>query len=83
MAKKTEMRSGPSLALNAMVIMAVLGALVSGFSFEIIKYWPLPQSIEPYFGFTEGMWWGLFAGAGFGWVIGFITDENKFEAPVE
>lgn len=80
-AKKHAESSGPSLALKAMVIMAILGALVAGLSFEIIKYWPLPQSVEPYFGFTEGMWWGLLAGAGFGWVIGFITDENKYEAP--
>lgn len=78
MAKKTETSHGLSKPVAAMIIMAILGALVSGGSFELIKHWPLPQSVEPYFGWEIGWVWGLCAGGVFGFILGFITDDRHF-----
>ncbi|MBZ0188661.1 MAG: hypothetical protein K8F91_20615 [Candidatus Obscuribacterales bacterium] len=78
MANKGNHDSGMNFPINAMLVMAVLGALVSGFSFEIIKYWPLPVSVEPYFGFEIGWIWGATVGAVTGLVLGYLTDERHF-----
>jgi ABC-type phosphate/phosphonate transport system permease subunit len=82
MAKKTETKShGLTLPIAAMLLMAALGAIVVSGSFEIIKYWPLPQSVEPYYDWKAGAVWGGVAGAFFGFVLGFLTDDNHFKRP--
>jgi hypothetical protein len=81
MAKKRPTQTGMGLPMAAMLLMAFLGAIVVGGSFEIIKHWPLPASITPYMGFSGGAWWGLVVGAISGWVLGFLTDENSFVKP--
>lgn len=64
---------------QTMIIMAVLGAVLTGASFEVINVWPLPVSVVPYYGFWGGAMWGLAFGAVVGLVIGFLTDDAHFE----
>ncbi|MBK9143810.1 MAG: hypothetical protein IPM23_15005 [Candidatus Melainabacteria bacterium] len=78
MAKKEQQDSGLSFPVTAMMVLAVLGAVVSGASFEIIKHWPLPVSVDPYFGFAGGAVWGAIVGAISGLALGFLTDERHF-----
>jgi hypothetical protein len=68
-----------SLAIPALIVMAILTAVVSGASFEVINYWPLPVSVAPYMGFQGGAVWGLVIGAITGLVIGFAVDDKHFE----
>jgi hypothetical protein len=74
----SESKSGIGLPSAAMVFVALISALVSGASFEIINYWPLPVSVVPYFGFREGALWGLVVGAVSGLILGFCTDDSHF-----
>ncbi|HEY9678123.1 MAG TPA: hypothetical protein V6C76_08935 [Drouetiella sp.] len=78
MAEKKVAKSGWGLPSAAMVVVAILGAIVSGLSFKVIQYWPLPVSVAPYFGFREGALWGLVVGAVMGLVLGFLTDDSHF-----
>ncbi len=48
-------------------------------SFEVIKHWPLPVSVAPYFGWKMGALWGLVVGAVSGLVLGFCTDDSHFD----
>lgn len=75
----TKKAAGSSLPVAAMIVMALVSALVVGGSFEVIKHWPLPVSIAPYFGFKGGAIWGLVVGAFSGLVLGFLTDDSHFE----
>jgi sterol desaturase/sphingolipid hydroxylase (fatty acid hydroxylase superfamily) len=68
-----------STALLGALLVGLLSALVVGFSFEVIKYWPLPASVAPTLGFQEGLWWGAIAGGLTGLVLGFLTDESRFQ----
>jgi len=77
-AKKTESNGTVGLPSAAMVAIGLVSALVSGASFWIINYWPLPVSVVPYFGFQGGALWGLVVGAVSGLVLGFCTDESHF-----
>jgi len=72
-------KSGSSFPVAAMIVIALVAALVSGTSFWIIKYWPLPASVAPYFGFKMGALWGLIVGAVSGLVLGFCTDDSNFD----
>ncbi len=72
--KPTEM----SMPIIGMLLMAVLGAVVVAAQCEVIKVWPLPVSVAPYFGGDVGMWWGLIAGAVVGLMVGFVIDEKHY-----
>ena len=78
MAKKSD-KNCCSLPVAAMFFMAVVSALIVGASFEVIKYWPVPVSVVPYFGFKGGAMWGLVAGGLAGLILGFLTDDSHFE----
>jgi hypothetical protein len=80
MDKKTKEAKTVEIGLPsaAMVVIGLISALVSGASFFVIRYWPLPVSVAPYFGFTGGALWGLVVGAVSGLVLGFLTDESHF-----
>jgi len=79
MSNKTQ-KSGDfaSLPILACLGMALLVGLVSGFSFEIIKVWPIPQSVEPALDFNQGFLFGAVIGAVSGLILGFVTDDNHF-----
>jgi hypothetical protein len=77
--KKVE-KTGSSFPLQAAFYMAILGAVVVGFSFEVIKYYPLPASVDPYFDGWTGSIWGAIVGAISGLVLGYLTDDNHFQA---
>ena len=82
MASNTITKTGSTFPVAAMIVIAIIAAVVSGASFYIIKYWPLPASVAPYFGFKIGALWGLVVGAVSGLVLGFCTDDNHFlDAP--
>ena len=81
MAKKENTAKISEFPIQAMLVMAIVGALITGGSFEIINYWPKPASVVPYFGFWDGSMWGLIVGAIAGLVLGFLTDEVHFEDP--
>jgi hypothetical protein len=72
-------KSGSSFPVWSMIFIALIAAVVSGASFVVIKYWPIPISIAPYFGFKMGALWGLIAGAVSGLVLGFCTDDIHFD----
>ena len=78
MAKKESNPEGMSLPIIGMLLISVLAAVVVAAQCEVIKYWPLPVSIAPYFGGDVGFWWGLIVGAPVGLLIGFIADENNY-----
>ncbi len=67
-----------SVPLIGAISMAAVSALVVGFSFVVIKYWPQPASVAPAFGFDAGVWWGIIVGGLFGFILGFLTDEKHF-----
>jgi hypothetical protein len=69
---------GVSLPIFGCLTMGLLTGLVSGFSFEIIKYWPQPVSVVPALDFGQGFLFGAVIGAVSGLVIGFVTDDNHF-----
>jgi len=65
MASKNGNSGGMSFPVAAMLVCAVASALVVGFSFEVIKFWPQPASVEPYFNGWTGAVWGAAVGAVF------------------
>jgi hypothetical protein len=81
MASQKGKTPGSSFPVAAMIWIALIGAVVSALSFEIIKVWPLPVSVAPYFGWKLGSLWGLVVGAVSGLVLGFVTDETHFDRP--
>jgi hypothetical protein len=76
--KTTANGSSMSFPTATMIFCSIVSAFISGGSFWLIKYWPLPQSVEPYFGFDVGCIWGAVIGAVFGFILGFLTDERHF-----
>ncbi len=70
-----------SLPVAACVFIGILTGLVSGGSFEVIKYWPLPASVAPALDFYQGFLWGAVIGGVSGLVIGFVTDDRHFSSP--
>jgi hypothetical protein len=78
MASKTDKTNGLEFPVIAMITMAILGAIVVGGSFEVIKYWPQPQSVEPVCDWLSGGIWGFVGGGFFGFVLGYLTDDTHF-----
>jgi len=66
------------LPIVGAVLMGVVSAIVVGFSFVVIKYWPLPASVAPALDFTAGAWWGAIVGSLTGFILGFLTDDIHF-----
>ncbi len=66
------------MPIAGMWLLGIGGAVVAGLSFQIIPYWPLPPSIEPYYGWDTGAVWGLAVGLVTGLVIGYLVDERHF-----
>ena len=79
--KSTDSSGGLSLPIMGCLIMALVTGLVSGGSFWIIQYWPLPASVVPALTFSEGFLWGVVVGGVSGLVLGFITDDSHFASP--
>lgn len=75
---KNTSKAGISLPIVAGLLMAALSAIVVGFSFVVIKYWPQPASVAPALGFSGGAWWGIAVGAFTGFILGFLTDDKHF-----
>lgn len=67
-----------STPLLAALLVGFFSAIVVGFSFEVIKYWPLPASVAPALTFEQGLWWGAIVGGICGLILGFLTDDSHF-----
>lgn len=68
-----------STPLLGALLTGIMSAIVVGFSFEVIKYWPLPASVTPALTFQEGLWWGAIVGGLIGLILGFLTDDSHFQ----
>jgi hypothetical protein len=44
----------------------------------VIRVWPQPASVAPYFGGRIGLIWGLVVGALFGLILGYLVDDAHF-----
>ena len=79
MAKKSDsLPEEISLPVVGMLLMGFSGAVIVAAQCEVVKFWPLPASVAPYFGADVGMWWGLIVGGAVGLVVGFIADEKHY-----
>ncbi len=79
MAVRNEEKLG--LPLVGMLFMGAVGMVVSALSFIVIRYWPVPVSVAPYFGGRVGLVWGLVCGAVFGLILGYCVDDSHFDNP--
>jgi hypothetical protein len=76
--QKTE---GLSLPIVGMLILGILGAITVAACFVVIRSWPLPESVAPYFGGRIGFVWGGIVGAVTGLIIGYLVDDQHFQEP--
>jgi hypothetical protein len=67
-----------SMPLVGMLIVGILSAIVVSACFVMIRYWPQPVSIAPYFGGRVGLVWGAVAGSLIGLCLGYLVDEKHF-----
>ena len=79
MTEQTPSHNKVSTPVLAALVVGALSAIVVGFSFEVIKYWPLPASVTPALNFQEGLYWGAIVGGLTGLILGFLTDEKHFQ----
>jgi hypothetical protein len=68
-----------SLPVVGMLLLGVLAAVVVAAQCEVIKFWPQPASVAPYFGPDLGVWWGLIAGGFVGLCVGFVVDDKNYD----
>jgi hypothetical protein len=78
MGKQTSMTSKISTPVLAALVVGFFSAIIVAFSFEVIKYWPLPASVAPALNFEQGLWWGAIVGGITGLIMGFLTDDSHF-----
>lgn len=76
---KATSKAGIPMPIAGALLVGTLSALIVGFSFVVIKYWPLPASVAPYGGFPDGLIWGAVVGSITGFAIGFLVDEKHFD----
>lgn len=82
MSKKDNNAGGLGLPTTAMVVIGLVSGVIVGLSMIVIKYYPLPASVVPYFGFRMGFAWGAIVGGVSGLILGFLTDDKHFaDAP--
>lgn len=79
MADKKKDENGLGLPVTMMLIFGLAGAIVVPLCFEVIKVWPQPVSVVPYFGWKTALWWGLIVGGLNGLVLGFLNDDSHFQ----
>jgi hypothetical protein len=79
MSKHVTQRVGMPMPIAGALFVGLASALLVGFSFTVIQYWPLPASVVPALTFADGFTWGGVAGSITGFVLGFLADERHFE----
>lgn len=70
--------TGMSLPVIGMLLVGIASAVIVAVSTEVINFWPLPPSVAPYFGWEQGLWWGLIPGGVTGLFIGWMVDERHY-----
>ena len=75
---KISVLEGPPLPFTGAILMALISAIVVGFSFVVIKHWPQPASVAPSLDLLSGAWWGIIVGGITGFILGFLTDDKHF-----
>ena len=74
-----EKKEAVNLPIVGMLLMSSISMVLVGLSFMVIRYWPVPASVAPYFGGRIGVAWGLIVGAIMGLIIGYCVDDSHFE----
>jgi hypothetical protein len=69
-----------SMPLIGMLLVGICSAIVVAACFVVIRYWPQPISVAPYFGGRVGLIWGAVAGSLIGFCIGYLVDEKNFSS---
>ncbi len=67
-----------NVPIMAMIMLSMVSGVIVAGSFIMIRHWPLPISVDPYFGGRIGLIWGLVVGAVVGLIIGYLVDEKHF-----
>ncbi len=57
--------------------MGICGAIIVSACFVVIRYWPVPVSVAPYFGGRMGLVWGAVVGSLVGLCIGYLVDDKN------
>jgi hypothetical protein len=70
--------TGLSMPILGMCSMSLATGFVVALSFMVIRVWPQPASVAPYFGGRIGLIWGLVVGALFGLILGYLVDDAHF-----
>lgn len=79
MATNNDQKSeGLSLPIAGMLLVGIGSAVVVAGQTEVINFWPQPASVAPYFGWTQGLWWGLIPGGLIGLFLGWMVDERHY-----
>lgn len=79
MAQMEKNESGLGMPVTMMLILGLTGAVVVALCFVLVKYWPLPVSVAPYFGWKDAFAWGGIAGGLTGLLLGHLLDDRHFE----
>lgn len=79
MANKENTSTGMSSPVIGMLVLGVASAIIVALQVAVVPYWPQPASVEPYFGWETGLWWGLIVGGLVGLYVGFIVDEKHYD----
>ncbi len=78
MADKDDKKQGLSAPILGMLVLGIASAVVVAACFVVIRSWPQPESVAPYFGGRVGFAWGGVVGGVVGLIIGFLTDDKHF-----
>jgi hypothetical protein len=72
-----------SMPILGMCSMSLATGFVVALSMMVIRVWPQPVSVAPYFGGRVGLIWGLVVGALFGLILGYLVDDAHFHEDVD
>jgi hypothetical protein len=81
MSREQTQQIGMPMPIAGALLVGSASALIVGFSFVVIEYWPLPPSVVPMVDFNGGLAWGAIVGGITGFVLGFLVDEKHFKEP--
>jgi hypothetical protein len=78
MAEQKQDQAGYSMPIIGMCLLGIISMVIVGLCFIVIRSWPLPASVAPYFGGKVGLVWGLVVGGFSGLILGYLVDDKHF-----